>query len=111
MIEIEVRNRVRILKIVGPLDSGRAPALRDLIGTSIQAGESQLVLDLANLTFADSTGLGVLITGFASVRKVGGDIRLACVPKMTLEILHISAIDKLMRIFLSVEEAVTSFQV
>ncbi len=46
-----------------------------------QAGKSNIVVDLGQTDFMDSSGIGALIGGLTSMRKAGGDVRLANMEK------------------------------
>lgn len=53
------------------------PQLRQEIVAQINAGHTNLVIDLGGVEFIDSTGLGVLIGGLKRTRSHGGDLRVS----------------------------------
>jgi anti-sigma B factor antagonist len=60
---VETRNETRgvVLAVAGELDLASAPALEDELDKALNGGTSQIVVDLRELEFIDSTGLSVLV--------------------------------------------------
>jgi anti-sigma B factor antagonist len=71
---------------------------------------SQIVLDLGDVTYIDSGGLGTLVGLYASARKIGGDIKLARVGGRANEVLQITKLLTLFEVFDKAENAVASFK-
>jgi anti-sigma B factor antagonist len=82
-------------------------ALLQLIG----AGQRRLVIDLADVQFVDSSGLGALVSALKALKLVkgGGDIRLANVQPPVVALLEIIRLDRVFSSHPSVEQAVESF--
>jgi anti-sigma B factor antagonist len=78
--------------------------VKNLLGKS-----RQIVLDLENVTRIDSSGLGTLVALYASVQKIGGDIRLANLGNHIKEALRITRLVTVFEIFDRTEDAVASF--
>jgi anti-sigma B factor antagonist len=78
--------------------------VKDLLNKS-----HQIVLDLGDVTYIDSGGLGTLVALYASVRKIGGDIKLARVGRRANEVLQLTKLVTLFEIFDKAENAVASF--
>ncbi|MGI9622303.1 MAG: STAS domain-containing protein [Acidimicrobiales bacterium] len=66
-----------ILHVHGEVDMATCPELRQEIVAQIGQGNSNLVIDLSEVEFIDSTGLGVLIGGLKRARGQGGDLRVS----------------------------------
>jgi anti-sigma B factor antagonist len=79
--------------------------VKDLLNKS-----RQIVLDLGDVTYIDSGGLGTLVALYASARKIGGDIRLARVGRRANEVLQITKLVTLFEVFDKAEDAVASFK-
>lgn len=69
----------------------------------------RIVLSLAELTRLDSIGLGLLVRYAASLRKRGGDIRLAMPPHFVTKLLELTMLSNVLQTFPTEEEAVLSF--
>ena len=79
--------------------------VKDLLSKS-----RQIVLDLGDVTYIDSRGLGTLVALYASARKIGGDIRLARVGRRVNEVLQVTNLVSLFEVFDKTEKAVASFK-
>lgn len=79
MFSVSVSGAARwtVLRVRGEIDMATCPALRQEIVTQIEQGNHLLVIDLAEVDFIDSTGLGVLIGGLKRTRGRGGDLRVS----------------------------------
>jgi anti-sigma B factor antagonist len=79
--------------------------VKDLLNRS-----GYIVLDLGEVTYIDSGGLGTLVALYVSARKIGGDIRLARVGHHPKEVLQITKLVTLFEVFDKTENAITSFK-
>lgn len=75
---LEPRGNVTVVVPVGEIDIYTAPLLRDALAESIDAGARHLVVDLAEVPFIDSSGLGVLVVALRRLHACGGSIDLVC---------------------------------
>jgi anti-sigma B factor antagonist len=71
---------------------------------------SKIVLDLGDVTYIDSGGLGTLVALYVSARKIGGDIRLARVGRRANEVLQMTKVVTLFEVFDKTENAIASFK-
>jgi anti-sigma B factor antagonist len=53
-------------------------ALRDTVDRLIREGRTDIVVDLHDVTYIDSCGIGTLVAKCVSLRRVGGDLKLLC---------------------------------
>lgn len=97
-----------ILHVVGEVDVSTAPRLRDELSRAIADGCHDLIVDLSDVPFLDSTGLGVLVGRLKATRLLGGDMVLAALQDRTLRNFHITGLDKVFQVFASVDEAVAA---
>ncbi len=89
----------------GRLDLASASEFKQILTDAVEAGDRILVVDLSNVPFVDSSGLGALISGMKATRIAGGDLRIAKVGDQARLILELTALDKVMKIYPTVEEA------
>lgn len=59
------------------LGSVERDAFKDAIDALKDAGKTSVIIDLSNTAFMDSTGIGLLIGALTTMRRAGGDVRLA----------------------------------
>jgi anti-sigma B factor antagonist len=101
---------VTILKLMGRVTLGdESNQLRTKIKELLAQGKKRLVLDLAEVNYIDSAGLGTLVAAYTSARNEGGDIRLASVTAKFDELLNITKLVTIFSVHNSVEDAVKSF--
>ena len=111
-MSIQTRNvhGVTILDIRGRVSLGEESALiRTTIRSLVESGQTNLILNLANIRTVNSTGIGELVNSYTHVVDQGGALKLLHLTKRTRELL---AITKLLTVFDTFEdeaEAVASF--
>lgn len=109
---VNERYNAAVIEIKGKfLGSVEGPAFKQKIDELKAADKKYVVVDLSKADFMDSTGIGVLIAGLTSMRKVGGDIRLAAIEKrIKAVILMTRLLGQVFTDYPTVEEAVESFE-
>lgn len=105
-ISEEARDEDVVVSVRGEVDVDSAPLLREALEKAISGRSPLLVVDLLEVTFVDSTGLGVLIGAFKLCRTEGLAMHLALVEPRILKIFEITELTDLFSIFPTVEEAV-----
>jgi anti-sigma B factor antagonist len=110
-IEERLVGNVTILDMVGKLtmDHG-AQHLKDKINSLIAQQRTSVVLNLKNVSYIDSGGLGQLAASFGSVKKTGGWMKLLSVNSRNHDLLSITRLVTLFETFDSESEAVRSFE-
>src|SRR6187549_2916446 len=101
---------VTVLDLKGQLTTDQgAQRLKDKINSLVQQGRTAIVLNLAEISYIDSGGLGQLVASYSSVNKVAGALRLLHVNKRNHDLLSITRLVTLFDTFDSEDEAVKSF--
>ncbi|WP_449619647.1 anti-sigma factor antagonist [Robertmurraya sp. Marseille-Q9965] len=77
-IKIELFENDRVIEVFvhGEIDAYTAPELRDILFPLSKKDEVQMVVDLTNVNYMDSTGLGVFVGIFKNIRAQSGELRL-----------------------------------
>ncbi|MGW4500531.1 STAS domain-containing protein [Micromonospora sp. NPDC004336] len=94
-----------VLEVRGELDMATSPQLRDGLQRLVDAGDRQVVVDLAGVGFIDSSGLGVLVMMFKTLRDVGGRLCLAAVQPAVRNVLAVTSVDRAIDVYDSVPAA------
>jgi anti-sigma B factor antagonist len=94
-----------ILVVEGEVDAHTAPQLKAAIATALDKGSTEVIADLDQVTFMDSTGLGVLVGGLKRLREVGGELRIVCSRRPILRILEITGLDKVIPLYSALAQA------
>jgi anti-anti-sigma factor len=100
---------VYIIRCTGSLVIGPEAKALEAEFNLAQLEFQRFVLSLAELTRLDSMGLGLLIRYASSLRKRGGDIRLAMPPHFVTKLLELTMLCSTLQVFPTEEEAVLSF--
>ena len=85
-------NGALVVEIHGELDDATAPVLRDAIGKLLAQGRATLTLDLRNMTFIDSTGIGALVGALKRCRSAAGDVVLRGPSAATSRVLELTGL-------------------
>jgi anti-sigma B factor antagonist len=97
-----------VLAIGGELDYEVSPQLRAHLVRAIKAGKRRLVLDLSEVTFIDSTAIGVLAGVIARLDEAGGgSLAVVCTHEKVLQIFEITGLDSVITLHRSRDEAVS----
>lgn len=99
MIEIDVTTERDIAVVVprGRLNMVAARQLRESLREIVDGGTHRIVVDLAETTFLDSSGLGALIAGLKAARQVGGDLRIARPTPAVQSVFELTNMDKILK--------------
>jgi anti-sigma B factor antagonist len=97
---------VAVLDVDGEVDVASAPKLREALIQLVSDEQYEIVVDLQDVGFLDSTGLGVLVGGLKRVRVHGGHLSLVCGQDRILKIFRITGLTKVFDIYDSVDAAV-----
>jgi anti-sigma B factor antagonist len=99
-----------IVAMGGELDYEASPQLRARLVGAIKAGGRRLVLDLSDVTFIDSTAIGVLAGTVARLDDAGGgSLAVVSTNEKVLQIFEITGLDSVIALHSSREEAVSAF--
>lgn len=98
-----------IVPLSGKLESRAASALRPVLQQLIEFGCPNILLDLAEVPFMDSSGLGVLISGWRRCRNAGGYLCLCSVTEGVEMVLRFTSMEQDFPIFLDRASAIAEF--
>ena len=102
--------RCDLVTVEGRIDSSTVEALAQALASITDAGRYKIVLNMKDVTFVSSAGLGELIAAQKTCHHLKrGDLVLAEVPSQTKEALTLAGLSPLFKIFDSETEAVGSF--
>ena len=84
-------SHVTILDLIGRITLGdETGQLRDTVRQLISAGKKKIVLNLAQVDYIDSSGVGELVSSFTAVRNAGGELKLFSLSKKVHDILQVT---------------------
>jgi anti-sigma B factor antagonist len=104
IIEQRPDERTAVISIAGELDLATAPQLKWRLVDALEAGRGAIVVDLGDVTFMDSTALGVLV-GVRRGLDVGARLAIVCTHPGVLNIFQVAGLDGAFDIFATRDEA------
>ena len=107
-IEVHTIGNHDVVTVSGEVDIASAPSLRETLLSVLADGTHELVIDLDQVTFLDSTGIGVLVAAFRRASAEGGSMSLVCNSPRSMRVLEITGLTTVFTFHESVAAAVTS---
>jgi anti-sigma B factor antagonist len=105
----ENHGAVTVVALDGNLMGGPdASALNNKLHELQAAGKTTIVLNLSNVQFINSSGLGILIGGASMLKSAGGALKLAGASEKILAIIKITKLEKVFETYSTVSDAVAS---
>jgi anti-sigma B factor antagonist len=105
-IQLEECGAYTICRPVGELDAYTVGQFREALADL--ASRPKLLIDMSEVPFVDSAGLGALIGGIRRAREVGGDVAVSCNRPTLVRLLHTTGFDRIVTVTETVEEAARS---
>ncbi len=103
--EVEVSK----IKIDGYLDSSTFPRLQEYLSSLVAQGQYRLLLDLSDLDYISSAGLGVLMGMLREVRDKGGDLKIVNMSEKIERVFNLLGFSRILRLYSAEERAVDDF--
>jgi anti-sigma B factor antagonist len=101
---------IAVLDLTGRITLGdESNQLRTKIKDLLGKGKTRLILNLADVSYIDSAGLGTLVAGYTSAQSQGGNVKLVNLTKRFKEQLNITKLVTIFEVYDSVAEAAKSF--
>ena len=102
---------VVILDLGGRITMGEGTLIvRDYIQKLLDGGERKFLLNLAEVDYIDSSGLGELVTSFTTVRNQGGELKLLDLTRRVRDLLQITKLLTVFEVFDNEAEALKSMK-
>jgi anti-sigma B factor antagonist len=93
-----------VITVSGEVDLASSPVLDTAIIAAIESGSSSLVIDLTDVSFMDSSGLGVIVRGLKRCREADKDLDLVITNERVLKVFGITGLDQVIPIHDSIED-------
>lgn len=102
---------VTIIELTGNVMGGPdATSLNNQLHELIDNNKKQVVVNLEEVKFINSSGLGMLIGGLTTLRNSGGELKLACASKKIEDLLRMTKLSTVFDVHKTVSEAVAAFK-
>src|SRR5688500_14435224 len=94
-----------VVSMKGRLDTACAEEAKAFVRRMVDEGHTNLIFDLGEVKFIDSSGLGALIAGLKAARLAGGGLRIAAPCEQVRYILRVSTLDRVLFPYPTVDDA------
>ena len=111
-MEIKTRSAddVIIFELAGRFDNYSTPPFAEQLELAAKADPAQVVVNLGNVIFVDSTGLAALVQGMKRCRQQNGDLHLCSLQRSVFMIFELTRLDRAFHIFVDEEHALQAFE-
>ena len=93
-----------VITVSGEVDLATSPELDTAIIAAIESGTSSVAIDLTDVSFMDSSGLGVIVRGLKRCREADKDLDLVITNERVLKVFGITGLDQVIPIHDSIED-------
>ncbi|TFH02645.1 MAG: anti-sigma factor antagonist [Calditrichales bacterium] len=100
---------IQVIDCPPRLDVNVSDQLKVIMAEIIDSGKHKIVINLTKTRYMDSSGLGAVVSRIAVTRANQGDIRIATKMKAIVDLLDITHLNKILKRYDSVENAIASF--
>ncbi|BBB32220.1 anti-sigma B factor antagonist [Thermotomaculum hydrothermale] len=102
---------VTVVEINGKITIGEGDvALRNTIKELLEKGRKKIVIDMKNVSYMDSSGVGELASAYTTTKKQGGELKLANLNTKVHDLLQLTTLISIFEVFDSTAEACASFE-
>ncbi|XVE12193.1 MAG: STAS domain-containing protein [Dolichospermum sp. DET68] len=100
----EVRDTCQLFRLTGLLDAFSEPTFRKVLGSKIEEGPKNIILDLSQIDFVDSSGLGALVQLAKQAQTAEGTLQIVSNPRVT-QTVKLVRLEKFLSLQVSVDAA------
>ncbi len=109
-MNVRVTRGITIVDVSGRVTLGEGvTTLRDTLREMATVGHKKILLNLAELTYLDSSGIGALVSSFATINNLGGQIKLVNLTKRIKDLLLMTKLYTVFEVYEDEETALASF--
>jgi anti-sigma B factor antagonist len=108
-VSVRQADGISLVDVTGRLTSFEAKAFREMIQELLHQGHTNIVLNLTNLEYLDSSGIGELVRNYMSVIKQGGAVKVVGLAPKVEEILKVTQLYQVFPEFPDEASALESF--
>jgi len=114
MISMDISSRAKgevvILDISGEIDLYNAPEIKDIINKLIEQKKYNVVINLKDVTYIDSSGIGALISSLSNLKKYQGGLKIINVFASVRKVFELTKLTSFFDIYDNEDDSVKAFQ-
>jgi anti-sigma B factor antagonist len=104
------QGNVMILELSGKIMGGPDfDKFKEEIAKMIEGGFKNVILDMSGVPWINSTGLGILITGYHSIKAAEGTMKICNVKERVLSIFYISQLENIFDVYETLDQALAAY--
>ena len=101
---------VTVVEVSGRITLGEGSAvLRAMIRDLLEKGQKRIILNLGDVNYIDSSGIGELVSAFTTVKKQGGELKLLHLTRKVHDLLQITKLYTVFDVYSDEQTAIQSF--
>lgn len=108
-IHEEIIGKTGVVKLTGRLDAASVKGFKDSVASLVKKEICNIIVDMKEVEFVDSSGLGSLVSCLRLVNNEGGDIRLSSLQNQIRSLLELTRMHRVFQIFDDTDTAIKSF--
>lgn len=108
-ISIREVDSIPVISISGEVDLYNAKEIKQVLDQKIQEGKYEIVVDVSEVPFMDSSGIGTLVTGMYKLRKYYGGLKVAGISGSVAKVFKLTGMESHLQVYESIEEAIQAF--
>ena len=103
---------VLVLNLTGPITLGPGTReFRQLIADTLESGKKNILLNMAEVYYIDSSGLGELVAAYTAATRRGGKLKLMKLTQRVQDVVQLTKVYRIFEVFDDEATAVSSFEV
>ncbi len=103
--DVQVADGTAVVTLTGEVDMSNSPGVHQTLVEILQNRPDRLLIDLGEVSYMDSSGVGVLVDALRRMRVTGGKLGLIAVTPRVKSVLQITKLDQFFEIFPTRDEA------
>jgi anti-sigma B factor antagonist len=109
-IEIEEKSNGVVIKLKGNITGiPDASEFNNSIKRLLDENKKNIVIDFGNISYVNSTGLGIILRGYKAVKNAGGDIKMASLNEQMNNLLEITKLNTIIDFYNNADTALSNF--
>lgn len=101
----EIEDNIALLDVEGDIDLYTASDLKDSIFEQIDIGKTNIIINLDQVTYIDSSGIGTLITSLSKIKKINGNMCIINVYDSVRKVFELTKLTTFFKIYANEDEA------
>ena len=107
-VEVEERDDHALVTAIGEIDAATAGSVEEAVTAALDGGHPRVLLDFTDVTFIDSTGLGVLVKSHRRAQSLRSSFAVVHPTPHTRKLMRVLGLDQLLRVYDTADEALAA---